>query len=208
MNLFLIRHTETEATAGRCIGQSDVALSEKGSADVATLVEQLKALAPSVVISSDLSRCRVLADALAKAMKVEVVFESAWREVNFGEWEGKTWDEIHAEDRTHYEAWAKDFVTIAPPKGESFVNFQKRIARELNALQTHQAETLVVITHAGAIRAAISSAIGVPLERVFSIHLNYGALVQLSRNSGLWTLQNLNNSLLSSPCDQPTTYLR
>jgi alpha-ribazole phosphatase len=208
MNLFLIRHTETEATAGRCIGQSDVALSEKGSADVATLVEQLKALAPSVVISSDLSRCRVLADALAKAMKVEVVFESAWREVNFGEWEGKTWDEIYAEDRTHYEAWAKDFVTIAPPEGESFVNLQERISCQLNALTAHQAEMLVVITHAGAIRAAISSAIGVPLERVFSIHLNYGALVQLSRNSGLWTLQNLNNLLLSSPCDQPTTYLR
>ncbi len=208
MNLFLIRHTETEATAGRCIGQSDVALSEKGSADVATLVEQLKTLAPSVIISSDLSRCRVLAVALAKAVKVEVVFESAWREVNFGEWEGKSWDEIYTQDRTRYHAWTKDFVTIAPPEGESFINLQERIARELSALTAHQAETVLVITHAGAIRAAISSAIGVPLECVFSIHLNYGALVQLSLNNGLWTLQNLNNLLLSSPCDQPTTYLR
>ncbi len=208
MNVFLLRHLGTEATAGRCIGQSDVALSEKGMADVAKVVEKMKALAPSRLISSDLSRCRVLAEALAKAMKVEVVFESAWREVNFGEWEGKSWDEIYAKDRAHYEAWAKDFVTIAPPKGESFVNLQKRIARELNALKTHQAETVVVITHAGAIRAAISSAIGLPLERAFSIHLNYGALVQLSLNNGLWTLQNLNNLLLVSPCDQPTTYSR
>jgi alpha-ribazole phosphatase len=208
MKVFLLRHLETEATAGRCIGQSDVALSEKGRADVAKVVEKVKALVPNVIISSDLMRCRVLAEALAKEVKVDVVFESAWREVNFGKWEGKRWEEIYAKDRTHYEAWAKDFVTFAPPKGESFVNFQKRIARELNALQTHQAETLVVITHAGAIRAAISSAIGVPLERVFSIELNYGALVQLSRNNERWTLQNLNNSLLSSPCDQPTTYSR
>ncbi len=208
MSLFLIRHTETEATAGRCIGQSDVALSEKGMADVAKVVEKMKALAPNVMISSDLSRCRVLAEALAKEVKVDVVFESAWREINFGQWEGKNWDEIYARDRTHYEAWTKDFLTIAPPEGESFLKLQERIARELNMLKTHQAETAVIITHAGAIRAAISSAIGLPLDRAFSIHLDYGALVQLNLNNGLWTLQNLNNSLLSSPCDQPTTYSR
>jgi alpha-ribazole phosphatase len=209
MNLFLVRHTETEATAGRCIGQSNVALSEKGSADVAKLVEQLKPLAPSVMISSDLLRCRVLAEALAKAVKVDVVFETAWREINFGQWEGKTWDEIYTQDRARYEAWTKDFVTIAPPEGESFVTLQLRIARAMNALSAYQAETIVVVTHAGAIRAALSCAMGLPLERTFAIGLNNGAVVHLRKHTqSEWILQNLSNSLLSLPCDQPTTCSR
>jgi alpha-ribazole phosphatase len=209
MNLFLVMHTETEATAGRCIGQSNVALSEKGSADVAKLVEQLKPLAPSVMISSDLLRCRVLAEALAKAVKVDVVFETAWREINFGQWEGKTWDEIYTQDRARYEAWTKDFVTIAPPEGESFVTLQLRIARAVNALSAYQAETIVVVTHAGAIRAALSCAMGLPLERTFAIGLNNGAVVHLRKHTqSEWILQNLSNSLLSLPCDQPTTYSR
>ncbi len=207
MNLFLVRHTEIVATAEQCIGQSEVKLSEKGKADVVKLAEKLKSLAPNVVISSDLSRCRVLAEVVAKAVKAELVLKSAWREINFGQWEGKVWSEIDARDHVHYEAWAKDFVAVAPPEGESFSSLQARIARELNALSTYPAERIMVVTHAGAIRAAIASAINLPLERMFSIHLNYGALVQLRLNSGIWTLQDLNNSLLTLPCNQPSANL-
>ncbi len=206
MNLFLIRHTEVEGAAGRCIGQSDVRLSEKGKQEMQSLLERLKPIAPTRLISSDLSRCLVLAERLGEALSIEVEVTHAWREMSFGAWENRTWDEIHASDGAHYEAWAKDFVTIAPPEGESFRNLQSRIEAELNALVESKVETVMVITHAGAIRAAVSCAIGLPLERAFSIHLNYGAQVHLNRNGELWTLQNLNNTPL--PCDQPTTYSR
>ncbi|MGQ9806775.1 MAG: alpha-ribazole phosphatase [Chlorobiales bacterium] len=198
MNLFLIRHTEVESAQGWCIGQSDVALSEKGKREIGVLVEQLKPIAPSRLISSDLARCRALAEKLSEVWSLTVQVKRAWREVDFGQWEGKTWDEIYANDQSRYDAWAKDFLTIAPPEGESFLKLHTRIKAELNALEKLQSETVMVITHAGAIRAAISSAIGLPLERVFSIHLNYGARVHLSLNKGFWTLQNLNNTLL--PC--------
>ncbi len=199
MNLFLIRHTEVEGAAGRCIGQSEVPLSEKGKRDISLLLERLKPIAPNRLISSDLSRCLVLAERLGEVLSMRVEVNGAWRELNFGAWENRAWDELHASDGAHYEAWAKDFVTIAPPEGESFCNLQSRIEAELNALVESKVETVMVITHAGAIRAAVSCAIGLPLERAFSIHLNYGALVHLSRNGELWTLQNLNNTLLR--CD-------
>lgn len=202
MNLFLIRHTEVESTVGRCIGQSDVALSEKGKREIGVLVkqliEQLKPIAPTRLMSSDLARCRALAEKLGEVWSLTVQVKRAWREVDFGQWEGKTWDEIYANDQSRYDAWAKDFLTIAPPEGESFLKLQSRITDELNALEETPSETVMVVTHAGAIRAAISSAIGLPLERTFAIHLNYGALVHLHRNGKLWTLQNLNNTLL--PC--------
>jgi alpha-ribazole phosphatase len=206
MNLFLIRHTEVEHASGRCIGQSDVPLSKKGKQDIMTLVEHLKPFAPQRVISSDLSRCLMLAERLGEALSMTVEAKSAWREVNFGTWENQSWDDLRGKDAERFDAWMKDFVRIVPPEGESFLKLQSRIEAELNALAEAQSESVMVITHAGAIRAALSCAIGLPLERAFSIHLNYGALVHLNFKSGMWTLENLNNILLSSSCDQPTTY--
>ncbi|MFN3560827.1 MAG: alpha-ribazole phosphatase [Chloroherpetonaceae bacterium] len=208
MNLFLVRHTELEHASERCIGQSNVPLSEKGKKDIDTLVEHLKPLAPKRLISSDLSRCLMLAKRLGEALSTTVEVKRAWREVNFGMWENQSWDELRVKDAERLDAWMKDFVRIAPPEGESFHTLQSRIVAELNALKESNAETVLVVTHAGAIRAALSSAIGLPLERAFSIHLNYGALVHLNFKSGIWTLENLNNILLSSPCDQPTTCSR
>jgi alpha-ribazole phosphatase len=206
MDLFLVRHTEVENLSGRCIGQSDVPLSEKGKRDVGVLVERLKSLAPTRLISSDLSRCRLLAEALGDALAMTMEVKSAWREVNFGKWENQSWDDVRLTDSERFEAWTKDFVTIAPPEGESFLKLQLRINAEVNALKETHAETLVVITHAGAIRTAVSSLIGLSLERAFSIHLNYGALIHLRQDGERWTLQEINNSLL--PCDRPTTYSR
>ncbi len=208
MKLFLIRHTEVEHASGRCIGQSDISLSEKGKQDIMVLVEHLKPLVPQRLISSDLSRCLMLAERLGEALSMTVEAKSAWREVHFGAWENQSWDDLRAKDTERFDVWMKDFVRIAPPEGESFLKLQSRIVAELNALEKSSAETVLVVTHAGAIRAALSSAIGLPLERAFSIHLNYGALVHLNFKSGMWTLENLNNILLSSPCDQPTTYSR
>lgn len=204
MNLFLIRHAEPQNASGRCVGQSDLPLSEKGKKDTATLVERLKPIAPQRLISSDLLRCRALSDALAEATQTNVEVKSAWREVHFGAWENQTWDDIRAKDAERFEAWTKDFATIAPPEGESFLKLQARIKAELDALAENDAKSVIVVTHAGAIRAALSIAIGLPLERAFSIQLNYGALVHLNRSDAQWTLQNLNNKLVSSPCDQPT----
>lgn len=204
MNLFLIRHTEVEGALGRCIGQSDVPLSETGRREIGALVGYVKSIAPSRLISSDLSRCLMLAERLGEALSMMVEVTRGWREVDFGAWENQSWDDLRAKDAERFDAWTNDFVTNSPPEGESLTKLQLRINAELNALAESQCETIVVITHAGAIRAAISSAIGLPLERVFSIHLNYGARVHLSLNKGFWTLQNLNNTRLS--CHQPTTY--
>ncbi len=197
MNLFLIRHTEVEGAAGRCIGQCDVRLSEKGKREISLLVERLKPMMPNRLMTSDLSRCVMLAEELGEALSIKVEITRSWREVSFGAWENQTWDALRTQDPERFEAWVKNFVTVAPPEGESFLKLQSRIEAELNALEEAQSETIMVITHAGAIRAAISSTIGLPLERTFSIHLNYGALVHLNRNAGTWTLRNLNNMLLS-----------
>lgn len=200
MRLYLVRHTETKHVAGKCVGQSDVPLSEKGVADVVKIASFVRTLAPNRVISSDLERCARLAEAIASQLSVCVEFDGSWREMRFGKWENKTWDDIRAQDEDIFEEWTRDFVRTAAPDGESFADLQTRVERALEKLKTRENETVVVVTHAGPMRAALASAMGLPLDRAFSIHLNYGAIARLASDGTDWTLYELNNDLLTR-CD-------
>lgn len=200
MRLYLVRHTELKNVAGKCVGQSDVALSEKGVADIERLARLVKPLAPTRVVSSDLARCVRLAEAIANQFGVSPELDSAWRELHFGSWENKAWDEIRAQDEDAFEEWTRNFVETPAPDGESFLELRERVEKAMEKLKTLERETVLVVTHAGAMRAALSVAVGVPLERAFAIELNYGALVCLSSDGAQWTLRELNNDLLTQ-CD-------
>jgi alpha-ribazole phosphatase len=71
-------------------------------------------------------------------------------ELDFGEWEGRAWDEITRRDRERFEAWSANWQWAAPPGGESAVKLQERIESFLADLPS---ERVLVVTHAGPIRA-------------------------------------------------------
>lgn len=95
MELFLVRHTETEQNGeARCIGQTDVPLSEAGKQHIHLVSARLVALKPECVITSDMERCIALAQLIASQLGLEPELSRAWREVNFGQWENRSWDDI------------------------------------------------------------------------------------------------------------------
>ena len=160
--MILVRHPET--VDPRVIaGQSDVALS-------AAALAGLEALAAGVprasrVLSSDLTRCRALASALAERNGVRLELDARWREQSFGSWEGRRWDEV--DGRAYLEAW----TSASPPGGEGIGEVLARVA---SAMRELDAETLVV-THAGPIRCALSVARGLTLEKAFAIEVPFGS---------------------------------
>ena len=110
LTVWLIRHPAPAIAPGVCYGQLDVELAE-AAADVATrLWAELPAL--DAVFSSPLTRCRQLAGLLHAAP----CFDARLQEINFGDWEGRRWDDI---DRADLDAWAADVFGFAPPGGES-----------------------------------------------------------------------------------------
>lgn len=93
MDLYLIRHTSVDVPAGYSYGQTDVPLRETFEAEAATVKEELNKIAADKVYTSPLSRCVRLATYCG--------FEDAWKddrikELNFGSWEMKSWDEVKA----------------------------------------------------------------------------------------------------------------
>lgn len=194
MEVFLVRHTEIEQNGeARCIGQTNVLLSELGKQNIHLVAARLVALKPDLIISSDLDRCLALAESASSQLGLSVETSRSWREVDFGQWENRTWEDIERNDSLVLQAWMKDFVRVTPPDGESFQSLHYRIGLQMDLLLQRPEQRVVIVTHAGPIRAALCHAIGLPLQRAFSVDVAFGGIMHLQHNNGQWSLHGLNN---------------
>ena len=123
LRLHLIRHTSVDVPAGVCYGRTDVPLRPTFM-DEAHAVRQrlgllLQGQAPRAVYSSPLSRSR----RLACYCGYEPELDERLLELNFGDWELQRFDDIRD---PQLERWYADYLHVAPPGGESFVEQVER----------------------------------------------------------------------------------
>jgi len=149
-----LRHGVTgENERKQYIGWSDVPLSENG-VKLLKRAQNFQHLSAEVYVLSDLKRCLETYALLFPDSSVPLYTMEEWREMNFGEWEGRTYDEL--KDSPDYQRWLADFFFVAPPGGETFRQFQFRIEKGLTQLlelcSHHRVKHALVITHSGPIR--------------------------------------------------------
>lgn len=196
MEIFLTRHLEVDVDASRfCIGQTDVLLSARGKAGLNRFSEGLKSLQPEALISSDLMRCKDIAEKVAEGTGLFLKTDPLWRELNFGEWENRAWNELWQSDHDRVDHWMQNFVSAVPPGGESYMMLFQRVQSQLERLAGRTEKRILVVTHAGVIRSAIAFVLGMPLDRSFSLEINFGCLTGIRCDDGKWSLFALRNPL-------------
>ncbi|RVT76615.1 alpha-ribazole phosphatase [Flavobacterium sufflavum] len=171
MEVYLVRHTETVCEKGICYGQTDVTLKEP----YLEQFESIKSQIPSdaVVYSSPLSRCVQLANYLAPS----IITDSRLMEMHFGDWEMKKWDDIPEADFT---PWMTDFVNVAVPNGESFVELHHRVTDFLATLiSENNSKKIAIVTHAGVIRSILCANSNTPLKDAFTNKVDFGAVIKI-----------------------------
>lgn len=180
--ILLVRHTEA-STRNTLTGWADVPLTAAGEAAVAPLAKALAARNPSKVFSSDLQRCRRLAEAVAtEASLPPPDYRPALREEAFGRWETRTWEEVLATpDGEQVRTFLEDFVARAPGGGESFGALGVRVLEEFRQIQVEATgdRPVVVVTHAGPMRILRCATFGVSLQRAFDFDVPYGAVFEV-----------------------------
>ena len=156
MRLWLVRHAQPLIAAGVCYGQLDVAADADATADCARkLAGQLPA--GLRVVASPLLRCEQLA-AVLLGLRPDLTYKTDFRlrEMNFGQWEGRAWQQI---DEGELQAWTADFAAhAAGHDGESVATFMARVGSAFDDISGPQT---LWITHAGVIRAVHLLAQGV-----------------------------------------------
>jgi alpha-ribazole phosphatase len=163
--LHLLRHGEPEL-AGRFLGRIDCAATPEG---IASCVEQAAGLEVAHVVSSDLLRARACADALGGPVAVD----PRWREMDFGAWDGLAASAI---DSVALGRFWDDPDANPPPGGERWSALVSRVSAALAALP--EGPTLVV-THGGAMRAALAALCGFGQRQLWAFDLPYAALLSL-----------------------------
>lgn len=172
--LYLIRHGEVAGGAHRCISRTDLPLSSQGRAQAEALSRFLQTHPVSAVFTSPASRCMETAALLAGAP--QAIPCEALREVDVGQWENLTFDEIRDRFPEEYRARGEHIGTAAPPGGESFLAAGQRLNACLRSLLAGTQGDLAVISHGGVIRGFLRLALGLSPDEVFSLRQPRGGL--------------------------------
>ncbi|HLT64903.1 MAG TPA: histidine phosphatase family protein, partial [Flavobacterium sp.] len=130
------------------------------------------------VFSSPLLRCKTLAETFSST----ILFDDRLKEMNFGDWELKAWNDIPTEE---IQPWYNDFVTTKAPNGDSFESLYLRCAHFFDELRTKNYKKVLIITHGGFIRSTWSYLLEIPLKNTFKISLDFGEILHfnLAKNS-------------------------
>lgn len=182
----VIRHGLTEANEkGVYIGKTDLPLSAKGAADIAAKMDEFVYPTVHRVYTSPLLRCRETADIIFP--ETEIVPVDDFRELDLGEFDGKSVDELI--DRDDYKAWLKGGKDCRPPKGESleemtartYVGLHNIIMDMMNSGLTHCA----LITHAGIISNMLAG-FGLPKFSASQITAEAGGGFDILVTAQMW----------------------
>lgn len=163
---FLIRHAACKGLGQTLWGRRPgVCLNEKGELQAQRLADRFKNVTLNTIYSSPLERALQTATVLARSMNLEVKKSSAANEINFGEWTGKTVEELSSDEQWRRFNSHRSMTTI--PGGESFLEVQNRIVKEIEALALqHGKAHVAIVSHADVIRAAVAYFAGTPIDMV------------------------------------------
>jgi alpha-ribazole phosphatase len=176
--LYLVRHGQVEGyQEKRYNGQRNVSLTEIGKQQSERVCACLSAVALDAVYSSDLDRSRYCARLIADDHGLVVVAEEALREINFGDWEGRTWVELQEAYPDDWQKRLQDLTNYQVPGGESLQDAADRIRPVIRRiLEKHPNGDVALVAHGGVNRIILLDAIGAALEQAFSIEQDYGCL--------------------------------
>ncbi|HEX6288106.1 MAG TPA: MSMEG_4193 family putative phosphomutase [Herpetosiphonaceae bacterium] len=171
--LLLIRHAVNDVMKAKKLAgwMPDVHINEEGRQQAEAIAERLRDLPIRAIYSSPLDRTRETAEPLARALNLEVQLRDGLGEVRYGEWTGKSLEEL-----SKLDAWK--VVQIYPsgmrfPGGEAIREMQARIVSELEAISAdHPRDIVAIFSHADVIKAALAHYLGVHLDLFQRIVIN------------------------------------
>jgi probable phosphoglycerate mutase len=202
--ILLVRHGQTPTTGKLLPGRAPgLHLSEVGQAQAAAVGERLgKVKKIDAIYASPLERTKETAGAIAKALGMKVTLDMGLLEADIGDWTGQElkvisklpeWKAVHS--------YPSGFRF---PGGESFVEMQSRTVSALDRLRrAHPGQTIVAVSHADTIKAAVAHALGTHLDLFQRIVISPCSVTSIAYGDGGPTVLSV-NSVGDAPAPPPS----
>ena len=173
----LLRHGEPVG-GRRYRGQLDDALSERGWEQMWQAVGEHNEW--QQIVTSPLQRCHAFAKALGERHGMPVQDDPRLAEVGFGDWEGKTRAELEALLPGQVRRFYQDPVGNRPRGAEPLDDFVARVAAGFDAvLNTYRGQFVLVVAHAGVIRAILSHILSMPPQAMYRINVANAGMTRI-----------------------------
>lgn len=179
--LVVIRHGETGwNVATRIQGHRDIGLNAVGRWQAERAAQALAGEAIDAIYSSDLARAHQTAEALARAVGLDVCADSGLRERAFGLFEGLTFAEIEQRYPDQARRWRTRDLEFGPPGGETLRSFVERVVTCVDTLaQRHRGQHVAIVTHGGVLDALYRAASRIALDAPRSWQLGNASINRL-----------------------------
>ena len=191
----LIRHASCDGLGQTLWGRTPgIRLNHAGETQAQCLADRFKNMTLDAIYSSPLERALQTATVIAEGAKLDVRTCDAANEINFGEWTGKTFDELSGDERWRHFNNRRSLTMI--PGGESFLEVQNRFVKELKTLALqHGRAHVAIISHADVIRAAVAYFSAIPIDLVERFEISPCSVSVLALDKERASLLTVNNTM-------------
>lgn len=182
--IIMVRHGQTdENISGRISGQNSVPLNTRGQEQARLAAEVLAPLGVTHIFSSPVARALQTATVLAERLHQPIEEVPDLREVDYGDWEGKTFGEMRNHPVAHHVF--HNPVEAVFPHGEGLLQVQQRGVRVIESIRAQYAQGLVVVvSHGDVIRTVLAHYLGMAFNEYRRLNLDNGALSVLELFEG------------------------
>jgi len=168
----LLRHGELEGGV-KYRGHVEEKLTFQGREQMNHVWEAIKAQV-DVIVSSPLSRCAMPAQEWAKSASIPCVIDARMAEIDYGDWEGLSHDEIEQAFPNMLAQWRKDPTGMRPPHGESPEELRQRVAEFwCDMTKKYQHQHILIVAHSGSLRMLIAYLNAQPIAYTRAIEMPY-----------------------------------
>jgi broad specificity phosphatase PhoE len=181
--IFLVRHGDVAGNSGEVrtfAGARDLELTPLGIRQAEAVANRFKGEKIDAIYSSTLQRAWRTAEGIAALHGLQNTRDSRWNEVNYGDWEGLSEEQIMAD---HAELWKRrvdDPWNVAPPGGESYEMLWARLEASWNEIrEAHAGQTVVVVGHNGSLRVLLCQLLGAPPANARRLHIGNCAVTKV-----------------------------
>lgn len=183
--LFLLRHGEVEERYHRVFGgRIDMELSPRGHKQARALASYVCRSPIDVIYASPMRRAQQTLAPLAAHCAKPAVVKQEFREVDFGDWTGLTWEQVHSQFGVSAFEWLDKIEKAAIANAESGATFRARVEPALRQIvREHAGQSVAILCHGGVIRMMLSILLDWPLPSMASFEIEYASLTRVERHA-------------------------
>jgi alpha-ribazole phosphatase len=176
--LFLVRHGEVVRQGQKkFLGFTDLGLSLHGKKQIQALAEYLKGVALDQAYASDLIRAADSAGIICQDRGINPITCPAFREMNMGDWDGKSWEEIKEKNPKVNPRFFYNLNNFYFPGGENWPRFRIRVLKGMDILRKKgRGKNILLAAHAGVNRIILAQALGLRYRNMFLMDQGYACL--------------------------------